>query len=129
MSKQGDVDLGRMCFMLSKLDDEQLPDYWMISDHDVEVGLEYFMNLTGGSEIVNIGTFEELLGRMAKRVIRDTGLEEHISIFGMIAIASIVSSEEEAEEKVAKIKELILNKLLVATPLFANALFRFFGEG
>jgi Ca2+-binding EF-hand superfamily protein len=46
----------------------------------------------------------------------------------MMAAGTFVSSEDEAKDKVSKMKSMILDKMLDAIPSFAKAVFRFFGE-
>ena len=46
----------------------------------------------------------------------------------MMAARTFVSSQDEANEKVSKLKSMILDKILDAIPSVAKAAFRFFGE-
>jgi hypothetical protein len=56
MANKVDVDLGKLFFTLSKLEDEQLPTIWDIKDVNAVVFLEYFMNLMDISEIMFLHT-------------------------------------------------------------------------
>ena len=128
MSKDDEFKLGGILFMLSQGDDEPLQMPWQVSESDAAAGWSYFASLTDSSGGVNLETFQNQVKKIVKKVIKATGLEEQITMFGMMAIGTFVQSEDEANEKVARMKKIILDKMLEATPCFAKAVFRFFGE-
>jgi translation elongation factor EF-1beta len=125
---QSDFELGKMLYLLSKGDDEHLPPPWGISDEEAAAGWAYFSSLADSSGGINLDTFQTQLKKLVKRIIKEAELEQQIVAFGMMAIGTFVQSEQEATEKVSKMKSIILDKMLEATPVFAKAIFRFFGE-
>ena len=122
---QSDFELGKMLYLLSKGEDEHLPPPWGISDEEAAAGWAYFSSLADSSGGINLDTFQTQLKKVFKKFMKTSGLQQEIAEFGMDAIRTFVDSEQEAKEKVSKI---ILDKMLEATPVFAKAIFRFFGE-
>ena len=119
---------GVMLFMLSKLEEETLPDPEDAEPQDVSAGWAYFASLTDSAGGITLDTFQAQVRKIVKRVIKETGVEDQLSSFGMMAAATFVSSEDEAKDKVSKMKSMILDKILDAIPSFAKAVFRIFGE-
>jgi hypothetical protein len=123
-----DFELGKMLYMLSQCEyeNEDLPSPWEISsDEQAAAGWAYFSSLADSSGGINLDTFQTQLKKVFKKFMKTSGLQQEIAEFGMDAIRTFVDSEQEAKEKVSKI---ILDKMLEATPVFAKAIFRFFGE-
>jgi translation elongation factor EF-1beta len=123
-----EILVGRMLFLLSKGDDEPLPRPWELSNEDMKAGWEYFVSIADTSGGISLETFQSEIKKIVKKVVKETGLEETIAMFGMMAIATFVHSEEEAEEKVSRIQSLILDKVSEATPIFSKAFFHLFGK-
>ena len=128
MPEDSEFELGKMLFLLSKAEDEPLPRLQSLSDEDVAAGWTYFASISDISGGVNLETFQAQVKKMVKRILKEMKVDEQISMFGMMAIGTFVHSEEEAREKVSKLTNMILDKMLEATPCFAKAVFRFFGE-
>ena len=120
--------LGKMLFVLSKSEDETLPKPWELEDQDVSAGWAYFASLTDSAGGISLDTFQAQVRKIVKRAIKESGVEDQLSSFGMMAAGTFVSSEDEAKEKVSKMKSMILDKMLDAIPSFAKAVFRFFGS-
>jgi hypothetical protein len=120
--------IGKMLFILSISEDAPLPNPGYLEAKDVSAGWEYFASLTDSEGGIKLDTFEAQVRKIVKRAIKESGVEDQLLAFGMMAAGTFLSSEDEAKDKVSKMKSLILDKMLDAIPTFAKAVFRFFGD-
>jgi hypothetical protein len=120
--------IGKMLFYLTISEDDALPYAGYLEAKDVSAGWKYFASLTNSDGGITLDTFEAQVRKIVKRVIKESGVEDQLLAFGMMAAGTFLSSEDEAKDKVSKLKSMILDKMLDAIPSFAKAVFKFFGN-
>ena len=124
-----EVEVGWTFYILRKVNNEESELLGEVGNPQAEEGWKYFATLTDASGGMSLATFQDQVLKVARRAIKETDAVSQLENFiKQQAASQLEMSSSDIDQKISKTSSKFVEKMLNSTPVFATALFRFFGK-
>ena len=118
-----------MFYLLSKELDQPLFDGGEAGQWEQSVaGWKYFGTLSDASGGMNLSQFQIQMHKAVVRLIQESRMEERLALFITDNLGDMMSSVRDIDAQIKRTTKRLVAKFLDASPVFATAIFRLFGD-